>query len=90
MKGRMLKKWFELLVFTVTLICFTFGVTDEDCVRTANENPLKLNRLYQAHEFDCNKYYQCGRYGLVEFNCPEGLNFDRNLYICGRPREISC
>ncbi|KAG5679285.1 hypothetical protein PVAND_008864 [Polypedilum vanderplanki] len=81
------------LLFVVFLVSFTHfisAITDEDCVRLANENPLKLNRYYEKHENDCNKYYQCGRYGLVEFNCPESLHFDSVLHVCGRPREVTC
>lgn len=78
------------LVFTLAFATFISCITNEDCVQFANENPLKINRYYEVHENDCNKYYQCSFYGLVEFNCPEGLNFDRQNHICGRPREVTC
>lgn len=76
-----------VIIFAVS---FVSAITDEDCVRLSNENPLKTNRYYQPHQDDCNKYYQCSYYGLVEFNCPEGLNFDANYHVCGRPREVNC
>lgn len=79
----------DVVIFAV-LVVFASGITDEDCVNVSKENPLKTKNLYQAHENDCNKYYQCGYYGLVEFQCPEGLNFDANLHVCGRPREVRC
>jgi hypothetical protein len=31
---------------------------EPNCVKLAEENPLKINRYYNAHENDCNKYYQ--------------------------------
>lgn len=69
---------------------FISALTDEDCVRLANENPLKTHTYYQPHENDCNKYYQCSYYSLVEFQCPEGLYFDAKHHVCGRPREVQC
>ncbi|CAG9801098.1 unnamed protein product [Chironomus riparius] len=83
----------HLLLFSVLLVSLAASIsaiTDEDCVRLAEENPLKINRYYESHGSDCNKYFQCSRYGLVEFNCPESLYFDRELHICGRPREVTC
>lgn len=64
--------------------------SEPDCEALANENPLKISRYYHPHDSDCNKYYQCSRYLLVPMACPEGLNFDRNLNICGRPHEVTC
>lgn len=84
----MWKNAFE--VFAAALIGNVRAAGEPDCVALANENPLKISRYYHAHDSDCNKYFQCSRYGLVEMHCPEGLNFDRNLYVCGRPREITC
>lgn len=78
------------MLLIASLAASISAITDEDCVRFAAENPLKLNRYYESHESDCNLYYQCSRYGLVLFNCPEGLNFDRENHVCGRPREINC
>lgn len=79
-----------LTVFAATLIDVVRAAGEPDCVALANENPLKINRYYNRHETDCNKYYQCSRYGLVEMHCPESLNFDAKLHICGRPREVTC
>lgn len=77
------------VIFAVVL-AFASAITDEDCVRLSKENPLKTHKYYQSHENDCNKYYQCSYYGLVEFNCPEGLYFDAKYHVCGRPREVNC
>ncbi|CRK95586.1 CLUMA_CG009046, isoform A [Clunio marinus] len=79
---------FLVLLASATFVKYSQAANEPDCVGLANENPLKINRYYHPHDSDCNKYYQCSRYGLVEMQCPEGLNFDRNLYICGRPYEF--
>lgn len=76
--------------FSVLSAIMIDAAGEPDCVSLANENPLKINRYYHRHESDCNKYYQCSRYGLIEMQCPETLNFDSTLFICGRPHEVSC
>lgn len=77
-------------VFAAAFVGNALAAGEPDCVALANENPLKINRYYHAHDSDCNKYFQCSRYGLIEMQCPESLNFDRNLYICGRAHEVTC
>lgn len=81
---------FVLLVLAATLIMSVRAAGEPDCAALANENPLKINTYYHPHESDCNQYYQCSRYLLVPMACPEGLHFDRNAHICGRPREVTC
>lgn len=83
-------KIFLLLVLAATLIMSVRAAGEPDCAALANENPLKINTYYHPHDSDCNQYYQCSRYLLVPMVCPEGLHFDRNLHICGRPREVTC
>ena len=39
---------------------------EPDCAALAEENPLKINRYYHPHESDCNLYYQCSPYALVQ------------------------
>lgn len=82
--------WKNISVFAVALVGNVLAAGEPDCAALANENPLKINRYYHPHESDCNKYYQCSRYALVLMECPESLHFDRNLHICGRPREVTC
>lgn len=61
-----------------------------DCVSIARQAPKDISNYYYPHERNCNKYYQCAEYGLVEMHCPAGLHFDRNYYVCGWPHEVSC
>lgn len=64
--------------------------SEPDCAALAEENPLKINRYYHPHESDCNLYYQCSRYALVQMQCPEGLHFDRIHNVCARPADTTC
>lgn len=92
-QGIFLNSWQRkhfLSVLAATLIMSVHAAGEPDCAALANENPLKISRYYHPHASDCNQYYQCSRYALVPMVCPEGLHFDRNLYICGRPHEVTC
>lgn len=81
---------FLLLVLAATLIMYVRAAGEPNCAALAEENPLKIHTYYHPHESDCNQYYQCSRYLLVPMVCPEGLHFDRNAHICGRPHEVTC
>lgn len=76
-----------LIAFVVALVN---AAGEPDCAALAEENPLKINRYYHPHESDCNLYYQCSRYALVQMQCPEGLHFDRIHNVCARPRDTTC
>jgi hypothetical protein len=52
-------------------------------------DPLNYT-VHLPHETDCTKFYKCDNGGKVEFDCPDGLHFNKELQVCDWPQDAGC
>ncbi|KYB26070.1 peritrophic matrix protein 14 precursor [Tribolium castaneum] len=46
--------------------------------------------VHLPHETDCTKFYKCDHGKKVEFDCPDGLHFNKELQVCDWPQDAGC
>ncbi|XP_077288695.1 uncharacterized protein LOC143913055 isoform X3 [Arctopsyche grandis] len=76
----------------ILTLCVAGALAQTREVRVAETCPEVdfVNATLLPHESDCTKFYYC-EFGVpVEFDCPDGLEFNVNLKVCDWPHNAKC
>lgn len=79
-----------VVVVLIMVLAVSSSTPSVDCDAEVSKTGKKYHEIYEPHETDCNRFYQCTDHGLEELRCNRGLVFFPYLNGCVDKKSDNC